>query len=175
MSQQFSFTDLEQSHSRKLTRRQKLLNRLDQAAPWTELEARFRPFYHQGAQGRQPYPLAVLLRVYVFQVTHNLSDPMMEETLLEFHSVRCFAGVELRRAQDESTILRFRQLLDALDLGDALLAELNRHLAKKGIGLSKGTMVDAESGLVHSLQTTAAHLHEFTQVPHLLHGQERTE
>ena len=62
-SQQSSFTDLEQSQARKLTRRQKFLNRLDQAVPWTELEARIRPFYHQGTQGRQPYPLAIMLRV----------------------------------------------------------------------------------------------------------------
>ena len=139
---------------------------------------------------------------------------MMEETLLEIHSVRRFAGVELRRVPDESTILRFRHLLDAHDLVKALLAELNRHLAEKGFGLSKGTIVDAsifaaptstqnqgqardpemystrkgnqwhfgmklhvgvdaESGLVHSLQTTAAHVHDLTQVSHLLPGQER--
>ena len=215
MSQQSSFTDLEQSQARKLTRRQKFLNRLDQAVPCTELEARNSPFYHRGAQGLQPNLLAVMLRVYVFQVTHNLSDSMMEETLLEIHSVPRFAGVELRRVPDESTILRFRHLMDVHDLGDALLAELNRHLAVQGFGLSKGTIVDAsifsaptstqnqrqarvpemhstrkgnqwhfgmklhvgvdaESGLVHSLQTTAARVHDLTQVPHLLHGQERT-
>ena len=215
MSQQSSFTDLEHSQAHKLTRRQLFLPKLDQAVPWSALESRIRPFYHRGTQGRQPYPLAVMLCVYVFQVTHNLSDLLMEETLLDSHAVRRFVGVELRRVPDESTILRFRHLLDAHDLGDSLLAELNRHLAEKGFGLSKGTMVnasifaaptstqnqrqardpemhstrkgnqwhfgmklhigvDAASGPVHSLQTTAAHLHDLTQVPHLLHGRERT-
>ena len=152
-----------------------------------------------------------MLRVYVFQVTHNLSDPLMEETWLDSHAVRRCAEVELRRVPDESAILRFCHLLDAHDLGDALFAELNRHLAAQGWGLSKGTIVDAsifaaptstqnqrqardpemhstrkghqwpcgmklhigvdaESGLVHSLQTTAprhlAHSHESKDLPH---------
>ena len=56
----------------------------------------------------------------------------MEETLLDSHAARLFAGVELRRVPDESTILRVRHQLDAHDLEDALFTELNRHLAEKG-------------------------------------------
>ena len=68
---------------------------------------------------------------------------MMEESLLDSHAVSRFVEVEMRRVPDENYILRFRHLLDAHGLGDALLAELNRHLAEKSFGLSKGTIVDA--------------------------------
>ena len=69
---------------------------LDEAVPWSGVEARIQPFNHQRQQDGQPYQLAVMLRKNVFQATHNLSDPMMEETLLDSHAGRWFAGVELR-------------------------------------------------------------------------------
>ena len=93
--------------------------------------------------GRQPYLLAAMLQVYGSQVTHNPSDPMMEETFLEIYSVHQFAGLVLQRVPNENTTLRLRHLLDAHDLGDALLAELNRILAAQGFRLQKGTIVDA--------------------------------
>jgi IS5 family transposase len=69
----------------------------------------------------------------------------MEEALYESPVLRRFAGVDLgvSAAPDETTILRFRRLLEELDLGGRMPDEVNGHLADKGIRITTGTIVDA--------------------------------
>jgi IS5 family transposase len=44
---------------------------------------------------------------------------------------------------DETTILNFRHLLEANDLADDILKAVNAHLARKGLLLKRGSIVDA--------------------------------
>ena len=66
-----------------------------------------------------PYPLATMLRIHLLQQWYSLSDPAMEEALIEVPTMRSFAGIELisDRIPDETTILAFRHLLEKHDLG----------------------------------------------------------
>jgi IS5 family transposase len=75
----------------------------------------------------------------------SLSDPGMEEAFYESPVLRRFAGVDLgvAAAPDETTILRFRHLLEQHDLGGEILMTVNRYLETKGIRISTGTIVDA--------------------------------
>ncbi|SFM64537.1 Transposase and inactivated derivatives, IS5 family [Shimia aestuarii] len=70
---------------------------------------------------------------------------MTEETLYDSEAMRRFAGIELGddRIPDETTILNFRHLLERHGLTEAIFAEVNVHLADKGITLRSGTLVDA--------------------------------
>jgi IS5 family transposase len=70
---------------------------------------------------------------------------MAEETLYDSEAMRRFAGIELGddRIPDETTILNFRHLLERHGLTEAIFAEVNGHLADKGITLRSGTLVDA--------------------------------
>ena len=70
---------------------------------------------------------------------------MAEETLNDSEAMRRFAGIELGddRIPDETTILNFRHLLERHGLTEAIFAEVNAHLADKGITLRSGTLVDA--------------------------------
>jgi len=83
---------------------------------------------------------------------------MAEETLYDSEAMRRFAGFELDddrtrhsghcfampcRAVEETTILNFRHLLERHGLTEAIFAEVNGHLADKGIILRSGTLVDA--------------------------------
>ena len=90
-------------------------------------------------------PLETMLRVYFLQNWYALSDPMAEETLYDSETMRRFAGIELGddRIPDETTILNFRHLLERHGLTDAIFADVNAHLADKGITLRSGTLVDA--------------------------------
>jgi len=74
-----------------------------------------------------------------------LSDPMAEETLYDSEAMRRFAEIELGddRIPDETTILNFRHLLERHGLSEAIFADVNAHLAEKGITLRSGTLVDA--------------------------------
>jgi IS5 family transposase len=90
-------------------------------------------------------PLETMLRVYFLQNWYALSDPMAEETLYDGEAMRRFAGIELGddRIPDETTNLNFRHLPERHGLTEALFADMNAHLAEKGITLRSGTLVDA--------------------------------
>jgi IS5 family transposase len=120
---------------------------MDTVVPWTRLLALIEPHYPKaGPQGgRPPMPLDTMLRVYFLQNWYALSDPMAEESLYDSEAMRHFAGIELGddRIPDETTILNFRHLLERHGLTEAIFAEVNAHLAGKGITLRSGTLVDA--------------------------------
>ena len=83
--------------------------------------------------------------IYLMQQWFQLSDPMMEDALYEIESMRRFAKLELCEdlLPDETTILKFRHLLDRNQLTDKLFAAVSEHLKLHSLALSKGTMVDA--------------------------------
>jgi IS5 family transposase len=79
---------------------------------------------------------------------------MAEETLYDSEAMRRFAGIELGddRIPDETTILNFRHLLERHGLTEAIFADVNAHLADKGITLRSGTLVDAT--IIDALSST---------------------
>jgi IS5 family transposase len=95
-----------------------------------------------------------MLRIYFLQQWFNLSDPGVEEALYESSVLRRFTGVDLGRAAapDETTICRFRHLLEKHELGGAMLERVNEHLATKGIKIATGTIVDAT--IIHAPSST---------------------
>ena len=77
-----------------------------------------------------------MLRVHCMQLFYNLSDPAMEDALYEIESMRRFAGLRIAGPlPDETTILKFRHLLEKHDLGKAIFKEVNRHLGREGLML----------------------------------------
>jgi len=59
--------------------------------------------------------------------------------------MREFAGIDLglEGAPDETTVCKFRHLLERNKLGKVLLTAVNDHLHRSGIKIAKGTIVDA--------------------------------
>src|SRR6201997_2592838 len=133
-----------EKYARK-SRREEVLNVMDVVVPWRELEAKIEPHYPKAGNGRQPVGLSIMLRVYFLQQWFNLSDPGAEDALYESPVLRRFAGVDLGRAAapDETTILRFRRLLETHELCGQILDTVNLYLASKGLRISTGTIVDA--------------------------------
>jgi len=86
-----------------------------------------------------------MLRIYFLQHWFNLSDPAVEEALYESASMRAFAGVDLASepAPDETTVCKFRHLLERNGLGTRLFQEVGRYLQRQGLHVSSGTIVDA--------------------------------
>ncbi|WP_142710299.1 transposase, partial [Citrobacter freundii] len=105
---------------------------------------------------------------------YNLSDGAMEDALYEIASMRLFARLSLDSAlPDRTTIMNFRHLLEQHQLARQLFKTINRLLAEAGVMMTQGTLVDAKSGLTHSLVTTAANEHDLNQLGNLLHGEEQ--
>ena len=142
---QLSFSDAEYSGKHKQTRREKFLAEMELVVPWKRLERLIEPHYPKAGNGRQPYPLLTMLRIYCLQQWYSLSDPAAEDALYEITSMRRFAQLSLSRGNipDESTILQFRHWLEKHNLTEALFGEVNAHLRDKGLLLKQGTLVDA--------------------------------
>ena len=118
---QLGFTDYELTTAKKQTKREKFLAEMETVVPWQALIALIEPHYPKASKkgGRPPYPLATMLRIHLLQQWYSLSDPAMEEALIEVPTMRRFAGIELisDRIPDETTILSFRHLLEKHGLG----------------------------------------------------------
>jgi len=141
-----SFSALEFAAKKKLTRRERFLREIDAVTPWAELAARIEPFYPKGTgRGRPPIGLARMLRMYVVQQCLGLSDEGIEDAVYDSQAIRGFIGIDLAResAPDATTLLKFRRLLEAHGLTQAIFEAINAHLAAKGLLLREGTVVDA--------------------------------
>jgi len=138
----------------KPTKRAAFLREMDAVVPWPRLCELIEPHYPTGEGGRPPIPLERMLRIHFLQQWFNLSDPGVEEALYESVSMRLFAQIDLGQAPvpDETTILKFRHLLEQHNLGLKILREVNVHLVESGIKLSRGTIVDAT--IIHAPSST---------------------
>lgn len=216
MGEQPTFAAIAWGQKGKVTRRERFLAEMNAVIPWARLHRLIKRHYPKAGRGRQPIGLDTMLRIYFLQQWFNLSDPQAEDALYDSESMRRFAGIELGTAvvPDETTILRFRHLLEQHHLTEAIFAAVKDLLAEKRLLLHAGTIVDATiiaapsstknaahardpemkqtrkgnvwhfgmklhvgtdiHGLVHSVTTTDAATGDITQLPALLHGDERT-
>ncbi|WP_313025666.1 IS5 family transposase [Pseudomonas lopnurensis] len=149
---QMTFADAEYAGKRKQTRKELFLIEMDQVVPWRGLVALIEPHYPKGEGGRPAYPLMAMLRVHLMQNWFGYSDPAMEEALYETTILRQFAGLNLERIPDETTILNFRRLLEKHELAAGILAVINGYLGDRGLSLRQGTIVDAT--LIHAPSST---------------------
>jgi len=129
----------------KTTRREQFLGEMERIVSWAALCALIAPHYPKAGDGRPPKDLEMMLRIYFLQQWFNLSDPAAEEALYDSRTMQAFAGIDLGAAPvpDETTICRFRHLLERHDLGRKLFKQVHRHLEQSGIKVSTGTIVDA--------------------------------
>ena len=131
----------------KRTRKREFLDEMNLVVPWAELVSLIAPHAPApGAKGaRPPFAVETMLRIHFVQQWFNLSDPAMEEALYDTPMFREFVGLDAGEDNlpDESTILRFRHLLEAHNLSLQILATVNATLAAKGLLLKSGTVVDA--------------------------------
>jgi transposase, IS5 family len=213
--QQMTFASAAWQNKGKVTRRERFLAEMHAVIPWERLLGLIEPHYPKAGNGTQPLPMQRMLRIYFMQNWFNLSDPAAEDALYDSESMRRFAGIELAEDDipDETTILRFRHLLEKHHLTEQIFAEVRSLLEEKRLLLKSGTIVDAtiisappstknaekardpemhqtrkgkqwhfgmkahvgtdKRGIVHSLSTSAANVADITELPKLLHGQEK--
>ena len=138
-------TSLEFGASTKRTRRLEFLEQMDRVVPWSELVALIASYLPEGKRGRPPFPVEALLRIHFMQQWFTLSDPAMEEAMHDVPLFRDFDGLGGwdDRLLDESSILRFRHVLEKHRLGEQILATINTLLRDRGLMLKSGTVVDA--------------------------------
>ena len=129
----------------KKTRRAVFLEEMEQVVPWRELCGLIEPHYPKAGNGRPPVGVERMLRIYFLQQWFNLSDPAVEEALYDSVVMRSFVGIDLGRepVPDETTVCKFRHLLEQHRLGGEMLETVNLHLESQGVRITTGTIVDA--------------------------------
>ena len=133
-------------NSSKRTRKREFLESMERVVPWGDLVSLIEPYAPEsGRRGQQPFAVEAMLRIHFMQQWFNLSDPAMEEALHDVPVFRDFAGLTnwADALPSESSILRFRHLLERHKLADQILATVNGLLSAKGLLLKSGTVVDA--------------------------------
>jgi IS5 family transposase len=118
---------------------------MDAVIPWSRLIRLIKPHYPKVGRGRRPHDLERMLRIYFLQLWFNLSDPQAEDAIYDSESMRRFAKVELSedKIPDETTILRFRHLLEKHRLTEAIFEAVKDLLSERQMWLRAGTIVDA--------------------------------
>jgi IS5 family transposase len=145
MTHPASFSQAEFADTKKITRREKFLGRMEEIIPWAALWAVIEPFYPKGERGRPPLGLERMLRVYFLQQWHGLADEAIEDAIYDSQAMRGFARIDLAAdgVPDATTLLKFRRLLEANDLCKGLFNAINTDLAQRGLMMREGTLVDA--------------------------------
>ena len=143
---------------------------MENVVPWKALIDLTEPHYPKTSSkgGRPPYPLATMLRIHLLQQWYDLSDPAMEDALIEVPTMRRFAAIDMisDRIPDETTILTFRHLLEKHDLGQQIFEVVKAHLKANGMAMKQGTIIDAT--LIASPSSTS------TRAKHECAGGDRT-
>ena len=196
------------------TKKKEFLSQIERIVPWKEWLAMIQPCYYKGERGNKPYPLEIMLRLYLLQNLYDLSDEATVAEAIDSRAFSEFCGVDSsNQVPDGDTLGRFRNLLIKNGLQEKLFAQVVAALMERGLVLKKGTIVDStiisapsstknkkkerdpdahqvkkgntwhfgykahigvdkDSGLVHTVEATPANVHDVTEVPKLLTGEE---
>ena len=129
----------------RATRKAEFLERMEGLMPWAEFCALIEPHYPKAGNGRPPVGVERMLRMYCIANWFNLSDVACEDALYDVPLFREFCRIDLgqERVPDATTLMNFRHLLEAHQLGAALFAKVGELLMANGMRLSGGTIVDA--------------------------------
>jgi IS5 family transposase len=145
MKEQMSFSDLESASKRKRTRKEIFLMQMEQIVPVKACCEVILPYYIEKGTGRQPIALEKMFRMYLIQNWYNTSDPATEDLLYDIAAVRDFVGIDLLKESvpDETTLCRFRHLLEKNNITQRIFNLINEALKASGKICSEGTIVDA--------------------------------
>ncbi len=126
------------------TKKKEFLAQIERIVPWAEWESMIRPCYYKGERGNKPYPLEVMLRLYLLQNLYSLSDEATVTEAIDSRAFSDFCGVDSsNQLPDGDTLGWFRNLLIRNGLQEKLFAQVVGLLQAKGLLLKKGTIVDS--------------------------------
>ena len=166
---QDTFTDIEYSFRKKKTKREEFLEIMDEIIPWDEWVGVIEPYYPKGKRGRPPMGIEKMLRMYLLQIWFNLSDPATEDSIYDSYAMRKFTGIDFmtEAVPDETTLCKFRHLLEENGLNKLFFDAINRVMVQTGHMMKGGTIVDAT--IINAPSSTkAANTHDITETAKLL-------
>jgi IS5 family transposase len=141
---QYSLLDGMFNRRIKKSRTDDFLRKLDQCVDFQPFERMCEPLYKPSKRGKPSVPIVVSLKCLILQYLYDLSDPALEDALIDRLSFQRFVGITFDTdIPDYSTIWRFRERLIKAGLLETIFAEMLRQIDEKGLILRRGTIVDA--------------------------------
>ena len=124
----------------KKTRKEVFLEKMEKLVQWEKWCETTQPYYYECGSGRPPIALGIMLRMYMISNRYDLSDESCEEECISNIVFRNFVGNHI---PDETTLGKFRNLLEKHDINKLILDEQVKAFAKEGILYKQDTIVDA--------------------------------
>ena len=126
------------------TNKKEFLNKMDSVIPWETFVKEIEPYYYKGERGNKPYPLELMLRIYMLQNLYDLADMKVMYEILDSRAFTEFCCINSPdEVPDGDTIGRFRNLLNKYGLQQTIFETVVDLLLKRGLILKKGTIVDS--------------------------------
>ncbi len=142
---QTTFSDIEYSNRKRITKREEFLDIMEEIIPWDEWVEFVRPYYPAGKRGRPAKGIEKMLRMYLLQVWFNLSDEGVEDAIYDSYAFRKFMKIDFmnEQAPDATTLLKFRHMIEKNHIGEEFFKAINRVMEATGHIMRGGTIVDA--------------------------------
>jgi IS5 family transposase len=144
MNRQMTLAEMNDEFGAARTNKKEFLERMDQIIPWGEFVELVQPFYYKGERGNKPYPLELMLRIFILQNLYDLADMKVMNEVLDSRAFAAFCCISSPdEVPDGDTIGRFRNLLMEHDLQKKIFDAVLNLIAERGLILKKGTIVDS--------------------------------
>lgn len=144
MERQMTLAEMKDELSAARTNKREFLDKLEAIIPWEEFIKIIQPSYYKGEVGNKPYPLELMLRIFILQNVYNLADMAVMNEVIDSRAFSDFCGIN---SPDEvpngDTIGRFRNILTENGLQEKIFAKVVEILTERKLILKKGTIVDS--------------------------------
>lgn len=99
------------------TNKREFLEKMDKIIPWAKFVSLIQPCYYKGEHDNKPYPLELMLRIFILQNLYDLADMKVMNEVLDSCAFTAFCCINSPdEVPDGDTIGRFRNLLIENDL-----------------------------------------------------------
>ena len=144
MNRQMTLAEMNDEFGAARTNKKEFLNKMDSVIPWETFVKEIEPYYYKGERGNKPYPLELMLRIYMLQNLYDLADMKVMYEILDSRAFTEFCCINSPdEVPDGDTIGRFRNLLNKYGLQQAIFETVVELLLQRGLILKKGTIVDS--------------------------------
>ena len=143
-SHQITIAELSDEMLQARTNKKEFLEKMDALIPWDEWVRIIEPVYYKGEIGNKPYPLILMLRIFILQNLYDLADMKIMYEIIDSRAFSEFCDVNSpNQVPDGDTIGRFRNILERNGIQEKLFKQVVEILTKKGLILKRGTIVDS--------------------------------
>ena len=144
MNRQMTLAEMNDEFGAARTNKKEFLEKMDQIIPWVVFVELIQPYYYKGERGNKPYPLELMLRIFILQNLYDLADMKVMNEVLDSRAFTAFCSISSPdEVPDGDTIGRFRNLLMEHDLQKKIFDAVLNLIAERGLILKKGTIVDS--------------------------------